>query len=218
MADGNTHFYFGLGVLAALPEEQRTHLTRDMDAFYLGLLGPDPLIFDPRTQKEARRFHKVWEQENLDRLVQAMREGGESEASFAAGAFLHYVLDDIVHPPIWEWMKEGANHMRMELALDFDILNEEGITKMPRLFTQGRKRVAPYADLVLPEAKPNHYLTGLRCMQVTIDYLRQRGPLALGRLTLVEKDHVKTLRKLVDEGIQPTAKRLETLLAEENKA
>jgi len=45
--------------------------------------------------------------------------------------------------------------MRMELALDFMILAEEGIKKMPRLFTQGRKRVAPYAYLILPTATPN---------------------------------------------------------------
>jgi len=211
MADGNTHIYFGIGVLAALPEDLSQKLARDMDAFYLGLQGPDPLIFDPRTQKEARGFHKRWDAA-LPGLVNAMLYGEESMCSFAAGGFLHYVLDDIVHPPIWAWMKEGANHMRMELALDFMILAEEGIKKMPRLFTQGRKRVAPYAYLILPTATPNQYLTGLRAMQVTIDYLRQRGPEALGRLTLVEKENVRTLRRLVDEGIQPTADRLVELL------
>ncbi|MBR2490946.1 MAG: zinc dependent phospholipase C family protein [Ruminiclostridium sp.] len=211
MADGNTHIYFGIGVLAALPEDLSQKLARDMDAFYLGLQGPDPLIFDPRTQKEARGFHKRWDAA-LPGLVNAMLYGEESMCSFAAGGFLHYVLDDIVHPPIWAWMKEGANHMRMELALDFMILAEEGIKKMPRLFTQGRKRVAPYAYLILPTATPNQYLTGLRAMQVTIDYLRQRGPEALGRLTLVEKENVRTLRRLVDEGIQPTADRLVELI------
>ena len=211
MADGNTHIYFGRGVMAALPEDLSQKLARDMDAFYLGLQGPDPLIFDPRTQKEARGFHKRWDAA-LPGLVNAMLYGEESMCSFAAGGFLHYVLDDIVHPPIWAWMKEGANHMRMELALDFMILAEEGIKKMPRLFTQGRKRVAPYAYLILPTATPNQYLTGLRAMQVTIDYLRQRGPEALGRLTLVEKENVRTLRRLVDEGIQPTADRLVELI------
>ena len=211
MADGNTHIYFGIGVLAALPEDLSQKLARDMDAFYLGLQGPDPLIFDPRTQKEARGFHKRWDAA-LPGLVNAMLYGEESMCSFAAGGFLHYVLDDIVHPPIWAWMKEGANHMRMELALDFMILAEEGIKKMPRLFTQGRKRVAPYAYLILPTSTPNQYLTGLRAMQVTIDYLRQRGPEALGRLTLVEKENVRTLRRLVDEGIQPTADRLVELI------
>ena len=211
MADGNTHIYFGIGVLAALPENLSQKLARDMDAFYLGLQGPDPLIFDPRTQKEARDFHKHWE-DGLPRLVHAMRYGQESMCSFAAGGFLHYALDDIVHPPIWEWMKEGANHMRMELALDFMILGEEGIRKMPRLFTQGRKRVAPYAYLMLPQAASNQYLTGLRHMQVTIDYLRQRGPEALGRLTLAEKEHVADLRRRVDAGIQPTAQGLVELL------
>ena len=89
---------------------------------------------------------------------------------------------------------------------------EEGIKKMPRLFTQGRTRVAPYAYLILPTATPNQYLTGLRHMQVTIDYLRQRGPQALGRLTLAEQENVRTLRRLVDEGIQPTTQRLMELI------
>ena len=70
MADGNTHIYFGIWVLAALPERISQKLARDMDAFYLGLQGPDPLIFDPRTQKEARGFHKRWE-------VALRRSGGE---------------------------------------------------------------------------------------------------------------------------------------------
>lgn len=212
MADGNTHIYFGIGVLAAMPDHLRQKITRDMDAFYLGLQGPDPLIFDPRTQKEARRFHKVWEQESLGRLTRAMREGEPSESSFAAGGFLHFVLDDIVHPWIWEWMKEGTSHMRLELALDFDILREEGIKRMPRLFTEGKYRVAPYAHLMLPQAKANHYLTGLRHMQVTIDYLRRQERLVMSHVTEAEAKQVVILRQKVDEGILPTANRLAELL------
>jgi hypothetical protein len=49
-------------------------------------------------------------------------------------------------------------------------------------------------------------------MQVTIDYLRQRGPQALGRLTPAEKENVQTLRRLVDEGIPPTTQRLMELI------
>ena len=184
MADGNTHIYFGIGVLAAMPDHLRQKITRDMDAFYLGLQGPDPLIFDPRTQKEARRFHKVWEQESLGRLTRAMREGEPSESSFAAGGFLHFVLDDIVHPWIWEWMKEGTSHMRLELALDFNILREEA----------------------------NHYLTGLRHMQVTIDYVRRREKAIMSKLTDRETQQVAFLRKKIDEGIPPTARRLTEML------
>lgn len=212
MADGNTHIYFGIGVLAAMPDHLRQKITRDMDAFYLGLQGPDPLIFDPRTQKEARRFHKVWEQESLGRLIRAMREGEPSESSFAAGGFLHFVLDDIVHPWIWEWMKEGASHMRLELALDFNILREEGIKRMPRLFTEGKYRVAPYAHLMLPQAAANHYLTGLRHMQVTIDYVRRREKAIMSKLTDQETQQVAFLRKKIDEGIPPTARRLTEML------
>lgn len=213
MADGNTHIYFGIGVLTALPGPLRQKLTRDMDAFYLGLQGPDPLIFDPRTQKEARRFHKVWEKESLGRLTRAMREGEPSESSFAAGGFLHFVLDDIVHPWIWTWMREeDSSHMRLELALDFSILREEGIKRMPRLFTEGKYRVAHYAYLMLPQAAANHYLTGLRHMQVTIDYVRRREKAIMSKLTEREREQVAFLRKQVDEGIRPTADRLVELL------
>lgn len=195
-----------------MPPNLRDRITRDMDAFYLGLLGPDPLIFDPRTQKEARHFHKVWEKEALPRLTRAMREGDPSESSFAAGGYLHLVLDDVVHPLIWVWMKEGASHMRMELALDFNILREEGIKRMPRIFTEGKYRVAPYAHLMLPQAQANHYLTGLRAMQLAIDYIRHREKAIMAGLSGPERHYVRLLRQAVDENIAPTAERLVGLL------
>lgn len=212
MANGNTHIYFGIGVLEAMPEPARRKITRDMDAYYLGLQGPDPLIFDPRTQKEARRFHKVWEAEALPRLTRAMREGEPSESSFAAGGYLHFMLDDVVHPHIWEWMKEGSSHMRLELALDFQILREEGIKRMPRLFTEGKYRVAPYAYLMLPQAQANHYLTGLRHMQVTIDYIRRREKPIMVRVSPQEAEQVQFLRTAVDEAIPVVAEKLTGLL------
>lgn len=183
-----------------------------MDAFYLGLLGPDPLIFDPRTQKAARHFHKVWREQSLSRLVRAMREGEASESSFAAGGYLHLVLDDIVHPPIWGWVEEGSSHVRLELALDFSILREEGIKRMPRIFTEGKYRVAPYANLMLPQAQPNHYLTGLRTMQLAIDYIRHREKPIMERLTGPERHQVGVLRRKVDDGMAPERERLVELL------
>lgn len=212
MADSNTHIYFGLGVLESLPTPLKQKVTRDMDAFYLGLQGPDPLIFDPRVQKEARHFHKVWREQALPRLVRAMREGEPSESSFAAGGYLHLVLDDIVHPLIWRWMKEGSSHMRLELALDFDILREEGIKRMPRLFTEGKYRVAPYAHLMLPQAQANHYLTGLRTMQLTIDFIRHREKTIMAQLSPAEREQVTLLRLAIDNGILPTARQMESLL------
>lgn len=44
MADYNTHTYFGMQVLEALPLDLRRFVTRDLAAFRLGLYGPDPLI------------------------------------------------------------------------------------------------------------------------------------------------------------------------------
>ena len=57
------HYRFGQLVLSRLPEEKQNLIQAHRALYDLGLQGPDPLIFDPRTQKEARRFHKVWEQE-----------------------------------------------------------------------------------------------------------------------------------------------------------
>ena len=65
---------------------------------------------------------------------------------------------------------------------------------------------------MLPQAKANHYLTGLRHMQVTIDYLRRQERLVMSHVTEAEAKQVVILRQKVDEGILPTANRLAELL------
>ena len=109
MADHNAHTYFGLRVLEQLPADLRTHVSGDMPAFHLGLYGPDPLIFSLLTKHISDRLHKNWRTESLPGLSKALQKGSATARSFAGGYVLHQLLDDTVHPQIYQWMEEGSS-------------------------------------------------------------------------------------------------------------
>lgn len=212
MADYNTHTYFGMQVLEALPLDLRRFVTRDQSAFRLGLYGPDPLIFEPRSKKLSDWFHDTWRREALPRLTRAMEEGDPAEGSFAAGCILHLLLDDIVHPWIHRWEKEGSSHFRLELALDYCIIHEQGLRKLPRLVIAGKEWVAQAAAALVSQARPACYRSGLRNMSLVVAYLRQWGERHTNKVTDQEHGQVRFLRQLMEEEISPTAAYLSALL------
>ena len=142
MADHNAHTYFGLRVLEQLPADLRTHVSGDMPAFHLGLYGPDPLIFSLLTKHISDRLHKNWRTESLPGLSKALQKGSATARSFAGGYVLHQLLDDTVHPQIYQWMEEGSSHFRLEIALDLLLLEEKRQANSPKVRTEGKDRTA----------------------------------------------------------------------------
>lgn len=212
MADYNTHTYFGMRVLEQLPTDLRRQMTQDLPAFRLGLYGPDPLIFLPWTKREACRYHQVWRQEGLPRLTRAMEGENPTQASFAAGCILHLMLDDVVHPWIKSWIKEGSSHFRLELGLDRLIVQEQGLDHLPRLVTKGKERTAQAAAELLPNTQADSFLWGLRNMDLSVTYLRRWGESHEKRITETEHSQIRFLRVSLEEAIRPTSAWLEELL------
>lgn len=212
MADYNTHTYFGMRVLEQLPTDLRRQMTQDLPAFRLGLYGPDPLIFLPWTKREACRYHQVWRQEGLPRLTRAMEGENPTQASFAAGCILHLMLDDVVHPWIKSWIKEGSSHFRLELGLDRLIVQEQGLDHLPRLVTKGKERTAQAAAELLPNTQADNFLWGLRNMDMSVAYLRRWGESHEKRITEAEHSQIRFLRVSLEEAIRPTSAYLEELL------
>lgn len=216
MADHNAHTYFGLRVLEALPPDLRQLCADDMPVFHLGLYGPDPLIFSFHTKKISDHLHKWWRKESLPHLTKAIRQGSDTQRSFAAGYILHQLLDDTVHPPIYGWMAEGASHFRMEIALDLILLEEARQANSPRLHTEGKGRTALTAETLLRPTEASQYLSGLWRMAVLSKCYGPGRPGA-GRIRPEEMAHACELRDRMEAQIAPAARELEGFLIRTQK-
>lgn len=212
LANHNAHTYFGKQVLSQLPADLKKLCTDDPQAFQLGLYGPDPLIFSFLTKKISDRLHKRWREESLPDLAQAIRTGSSTARSFASGYILHQVLDDTVHPVIYDWMEEGSSHFRVEIALDLLLLEGKRQANPPKLQTQGGERTAVTAASVLKPMFAWQYLTGLLCMAGLSNCFCGPGRPASGVIRAREKAQAKELRDRLEAKVAPAARELEGLL------
>lgn len=209
MADHNAHTYFGLRVLEQLPADLRTHVSGDMPAFHLGLYGPDPLIFSLLTKHISDRLHKNWRTESLPGLTKALQKGSATARSFAGGYVLHQLLDDTVHPQIYQWMEEGSSHFRLEIALDLLLLEEKRQANSPKVRTEGKDRTALAAAGMLAPLGARAYLSGLWRMATLSNVFCGPGrPMSAG-VRAKEKVQAKELRDRMEAQIAPAARELE---------
>lgn len=214
MANHNAHTYFGQQVLAQLPADLKKLCTEDMPVFQLGLYGPDPLIFSFLTKRISDRLHKRWREESLPDLAQAIQTGSPTARSFAAGYILHQMLDDTVHPPIYEWMEEGSSHFRIEIALDLLLLEEKRRINPPKIRTEGKGRTAVAASSVLKSMGAKQYLSGLCCMAALSNCFCGPGRPAAGGIRAREKAQARELRERMEAQVIPASQALEGLLVQ----
>ena len=213
MPNYNAHTYFGMRVLEELSPQARASCVEDLPVFRTALYGPDPLIFcSVRAKQLSDYLHKTWRTQCLPELERAIRLGSGTQRSFAAGYLLHHLLDDAAHPYIYRWMAEGSVHMHLEVALDRIILDEMGSDKPPHLATLDRKRTAQAAAGFIHPATEEQYNSGLVRMSLVTDLLRRREANVLTRVTRMEGEQARQLRKVLEETISPAAGQLSGLL------
>ncbi len=213
MPNYNAHTYFGMRVLEELSPASRRRITEDLPVFRTALYGPDPLIFcSVKAKQRSDYLHKTWRSLALPELELAIRLGGPSQRSFAAGYLLHLLLDDATHPDIYRWMAEGSVHMHLEVALDRIILTEQGLDTPPHLATLDRRRTAQSAGAFIRPATQKQYNTGLIRMAVVTDLVRRRESNLLSRVTEEEARQAESLRNTLEDTISPAAGYLNGLL------
>ena len=207
MADYNAHTYFGMRVLEEMPCDQRRRCIEDLPVFRLGLYGPDPLIFGPKTKAISDFLHRTW-LGDLPRLKEAI--GGEDPVlrSFAAGYLLHQRLDEVIHGHIRRWVKTGSSHFRLELELDRQLLEELHHKKRPRLAVHGKERAAEAAAELFEEIDRGQYLLGLYGMAVVTDFFQSAAFRPLARPKPKETAQARLLRKALEETITSAAQEL----------
>jgi hypothetical protein len=199
-------------VLEELPADLRRQCAQDLPVYRLGLYGPDPLIFSFRTKPISDQLHKNWRTGTLPQLERAIRRGSPTSRSFGAGCLLHFVLDEVVHPEIYRWMESGSSHLRLELALDSLIIEEQHLPRIPRLFLQGKERTARAAAAYLHPAREDTYLTGLGRMAALTACLRAKPGRALSAVTDREWDQARQLREDMEAKVPAAAAWLQDLL------
>ena len=213
MPNHNAHTYFGMRVLEELFPEDRRKCVEDLPVFRTALYGPDPLIFcSVQAKQRSDYLHKTWRAQALPELERAIRLGSATSRSFAVGYLLHQLLDDAVHPYIYEKMAEGSVHMHLEVALDRLILDEMGLDKSPHLATLDRKRTAQTAAGFITPATEEQYSAGLVRMSLVTDLLRAREKKILARVTEEEFAQAAEMRRQLEEAISPAAGHLAGLL------
>lgn len=121
----------GLRGLKRLPEEEQKKILPYMDAYVIGLQGPD-VFFNRVFEKGKKTVHFGEELHELSgrTLFTSLRSDALKDPrvrAYALGFLGHYVLDTIIHPYINEvadW--DIARHLAFEMDYDRELLLRRG--------------------------------------------------------------------------------------------
>lgn len=148
-----THLRFARETFAQLSPELQTSLNPEYDSFLLGNFGPDPLYFGGKILREqGLSLHNGSGRAALGVYKTAMERNTPYARSFAAGYFLHFLLDSGMHPLIYEAMeKTGLTHRNLEGELDRMLISWDGCGRKeafpsfstPEFFLMTAARMAP---------------------------------------------------------------------------
>lgn len=160
-----THLRFARETFAQLPPELQNSLKPEYDSYLLGNFGPDPLYFGGKMLREqGLSLHNGSGRAALGVYASAMSRSTPYARSFAAGYFLHFLLDSGMHPLIYAAMEQtGLTHRNLEGELDRLFLIQDGTVprnafpdcSMPESFWMTAARMAPGVT-------PQDYRVGLQ--------------------------------------------------------
>ncbi len=127
------HLKFGGKVLADLPGGLAKTIRKELPAFQLGCLGPDPLFFYQPIRPNAVRREAVWMHRGsalpaARRLRQAIEEELPMAVGYSAGFLCHLALDSACHGYVDERAAEGPIcHMAIEGEYDRMLMLCDGL-------------------------------------------------------------------------------------------
>lgn len=145
-----THLWFARETLSRLSPQLQNSLRPEYDSFLLGNFGPDPLYFGGKSLREkGLSLHNGSGNAALSVYRTAIMQNKPYARSFAAGYFLHFLLDSGIHPLIYEAMEQtGLTHRNLEGELDRrfllgDVRNSFPPLSTPEAFLMTAARMAP---------------------------------------------------------------------------
>ena len=161
------HIRYGQSVYEALPAALQQRLEPELDAFYYGLSGPDPLMFWPTTVQAARMVHRQPGMMAVDCFRDAIQAHMPMALGYTAGFFCHFMLDCACHPYVIANATRHLNHTAMEVEFDRILSLAAGqaprsqrpIPRLPAPGLVSRVAVLPYGGKV----RPVTYRMATRC-------------------------------------------------------
>jgi hypothetical protein len=130
------HYYFGKEVIKRLPEDIKNIINSgadSLDAFIIGLQGPDILAFyrpySPNSVgKEGRMIHRTSGANHFYHILRYVRENPDNDnLSYLYGCLGHYILDSACHPIVSKQMRiTGLTHAKVEREFDSYLLRKSG--------------------------------------------------------------------------------------------
>ncbi len=128
------HYVFGKKVYQKLPEKERERICGNLDAFLLGLHGPDLLFYYyPLGKNRVNQLGKRLHREIAADFFEKGRANYRSDDDPALRAYLygflcHFILDSECHPYISFYMEEKQlGHMEIEKELDRYLMKGDGL-------------------------------------------------------------------------------------------
>lgn len=127
------HDTFGKMVFQKLPADIRERLAGHINAYLIGLHGPDILFYyhpfrSNEVNEKGSRMHREIASSFFRRGKEYYAETGDEEAlAYLLGFICHYMLDSTCHPYIAKYMeKTGAAHDEIETELDRYLMEHTG--------------------------------------------------------------------------------------------
>ncbi|MGE5627266.1 MAG: zinc dependent phospholipase C family protein [Solirubrobacterales bacterium] len=124
------HYYFGHQVLKQLPKEIQNIIYTNMEAFNLGLQGPDlfffykPLKSNPVTSY-GHHIHSIDADYIISNAVDSIKKSKDIiELSYIFGYVCHFILDSSLHGKISKIAPEDIEHKFLEAEIDRQIIKQ----------------------------------------------------------------------------------------------
>jgi hypothetical protein len=146
------HMVYGEAVYHALSAPMQAKLENGMDAYLLGLFGPDPFLFLISGLQQARKVHRGAGKVTALLYREAAAKGVPMALEFGAGFLCHFALDCACHPFVLRNCGPGQSHAAMETSFDRMLMLRDGIdphrhAPLPRIAVSNdlcRAAVLPY--------------------------------------------------------------------------
>ncbi len=188
MPTTHAHKTFGDLLLTAYPAQLRQRITPHLKLFYIGLHGPDVLMYYNALTKHpvnrlGRAVHKQPARAFFTHGTQVLH-GTAADARDAALAYLlgflgHFALDSVCHSYVERKIQvSGCSHTQIEMEFDRHLLVRQGIDPVKAHLVghihPGRaaaRVIAPF----FPQLTARQVSVALRSMVVCLELLRAPG-------------------------------------------
>lgn len=218
------HEIFAAEVMEKLPSDCAEMVTEGFDGWKVGLFGPDPLMVHPRTNKFARRLHRLTTADAIMRLAVSFQNGDREAAGFAAGLLCHHALDSACHPGVLSMATARYDHAAIEAEFDRYLLCDRGLCCARKAYISIPENSSVFASAAAawPGISPVLYKHSFTAFKKSMDFLTRTAGTPISRAFNAVTGAIKPLRHIHGaltpaqprENMLPACRRLERVMTD----